>query len=369
MEHLDGEAVLAAPDFEDPLAHFVICTDASDYAVGGVLMQWQHDDWRGPGPPPGTVVGNPGVTNEGKEVDPLDSKWRAAAGWKLKVICYYSKTLDDSQKNYPAFDKEAGAALLCCRQWADLITYHPTTLYTDSSVATSMLTKHMAPTRLQRWGAELAAFLPHLRISYRKGCDNGLADLLSRYPAFRKYAATRSETVTLPDDYFDYIGDAPLYHRIPSSRDRTHLQHSYELYEPKDRPALEDSFWTFTNAPEIDDRGPPRIRPKSLESLAMHSISSVADSRYGAQLHELLAHLRSEVVAAAERTDPVGAQLDNISIFRATINSPPTFRVSVSDLSTAAEIGAHIRAIGGDLATQPDGPADVVICDGDDTPL
>jgi hypothetical protein len=75
-------------------------------------------------------------------------------------------------------------------------TYHPTTLYTDSSVATSMLTKHIAPPRLQRWGAELGAFLPHLRISYRKGQDNGLADLLSRYPAFRKYAAPRDEIIT-----------------------------------------------------------------------------------------------------------------------------------------------------------------------------
>ena len=31
--------------------------------------------------------------------------------------------------------------LHCPRHWSDLITYHPTSLYTDSSVATSMLVK------------------------------------------------------------------------------------------------------------------------------------------------------------------------------------------------------------------------------------
>ena len=83
MEHLDGDAVLAPPDFEDPLAHFVICTDASDYAVGGVLMQWQHADWRGPGPPEGTKPDDAGENSEGKPaIDPLDSKWRLAAGWR-----------------------------------------------------------------------------------------------------------------------------------------------------------------------------------------------------------------------------------------------------------------------------------------------
>ena len=48
---MDSDAVLAAPDYDDPNAEFVICTDASDYAVGEVLMQWQHPDSIGPGPP------------------------------------------------------------------------------------------------------------------------------------------------------------------------------------------------------------------------------------------------------------------------------------------------------------------------------
>ena len=180
MHHLDSESVLAAPEFDDPNAEFVICTDASDYAIGGVLMQWQHPEFPGPGPTH--------EESKSKTTDPITVKWRTDKGWQLKVISYHSKTLIDAQKNYPPFDKESGAILLCIRQWADLITYHPTTVYTDSSVATSMLTKHIAPPRLQRWGLELGTYLPHLKISYRKGVDNGLADLISRFPVFAEYA-------------------------------------------------------------------------------------------------------------------------------------------------------------------------------------
>ena len=84
------------------------------------------------------------------------------------MIGYFSKTLADSQKNYTAFDKEAAAILLCVRHWSDLITYHPTTVFTDSAVAASMIHKHLAPPRLQRWGMELGTYLPHLRVGYRK---------------------------------------------------------------------------------------------------------------------------------------------------------------------------------------------------------
>ena len=316
VEHLDGDAVLAAPDFEDPLAHFVICTDASDHAVGGVLMQWQHKDWRGPGPPKG-VSTDPGkeFDKNGKVIDPLDSHWRRAAGWELKVISYYSKTLDSSQRNYVAFDKEAGAALVCCRQWADLITYHPTTLYTDSSVASSMLTKHMAPPRLQRWGTELGSFLPHLRISYRKGSDNGLADLLSRFPTFAKFTATRNEIIKLPDDYFDYIGTAPLFHRIPSTRGKEHLYSStYELYEPKVRgEVIKDTFWLSHDAPEIPGRGMKDRVPKVSDESSLVSMMEA--------LHDEVSTITSGLLDEESRRI--------VEVFIATQQRPPTFKIDV----------------------------------------
>jgi hypothetical protein len=109
VSHLSSSAVVAGPDLEDPLAEFVLVTDACDVAVGGSLLQWQHPSGRGPGPPEGTTVRNL------DSKDPVQSSWRTDKGWTLKVIGYYSKTLADSQKNYTAFDKEAAAILLCVR--------------------------------------------------------------------------------------------------------------------------------------------------------------------------------------------------------------------------------------------------------------
>ena len=264
MDHLDEGAIVCSPDFEDPLAHFVMCTDSSDFAVGGVLMQWQRDYTtlsnrsanEGPPPPPP------------KGEDPLDSDWRARNGWSLKIIGYYSKTLDPAQKNYPIFDKEAGAILLCVRHWSDLISYHPTTVYTDSSVAASMLTKHAAPPRLQRWGLELGSYLPHMRIAFRRGTDNGLADLLSRYQVFKNYHGQPvGDQVTLPDDLFDKVGDAPLFNPalfkhhqrtvdVRVDEDREYLRAStYELYEPKQRVPVNDPIWSSPDGKPIPGRG------------------------------------------------------------------------------------------------------------------
>ena len=370
VEHLDGDAVLAAPDFEDPLAHFVICTDASDYAVGGVLMQWQHEQLRGPGPPEGIGVDDPGKNHQGKPIDPLDSKWRAEAGWELKVISYYSKTLDDAQKNYPAFDKEAGAALVCCRHWADLITYHPTTLYTDSSVATSMLTKHIAPPRLQRWGAELGTFLPHLRISYRKGADNGLADLLSRFPVFNKYASVRTESVDLPDDYFEFVGDAPFYHRIPSSRRREIPQDAvYELYEPKSRVGQDNPFWVSANAPEIPGRGvtdrvrkaaPEEADPPITAAIVAAAERDVAQSKGARKLLGLLHELRVTVTELQERTAPTARPLA-LQTFTNTYDSPPVFRIDIDDHAQRSEVLEEVERLGGVCVVDSDEVPDVTI--------
>ena len=270
-------------------------------------MQWQHPERMGPAPYPKATEppeGADGPTRKG--ADPLNS-WREKAGWRLVIIGYYSKTLNEAQKNYPAFDKEAGAILLCVRHWADLITYHPTTVYTDSAVATSMLVKHAAPPRLQRWGVELGTFLPHLKIQYRRGADNGLADLLSRFPAFQKYVKARDDVVELPDDLFDYVGSAPLYTRKPCTRERDYLSTAaYELYELKKQPGAADTFWCSGGAPEIPGRGMKDRAPSgddalgdSLEAMFedVCTVSSLLnqDSNHPELIWQMLALTRDQV--------------------------------------------------------------------------
>jgi hypothetical protein len=57
-----------------------------------------------------------------KDSDPLTQSWRLDHGYKLRTIAYYSKTLDQAQRNYPTFDKESAAILFCVRRWAKIIT-------------------------------------------------------------------------------------------------------------------------------------------------------------------------------------------------------------------------------------------------------
>ena len=242
LDVLKSDAVVSAPDCRDKMAEYVICSDASDIAAGGVLMQWQHKNSpTGPGPPEGVPL------RGGKASDPINQSWREQCEWKLRTIAYYCKTFQDAQLRYPTYDKEAAAVLFCCLKWAKLITGRLTTVYTDSTVARSMLTKHMGPKRLQQWGMELGTFLPHLKICYRAGNLNGIADFLSRYPAFEDYIGTMLNVDTphqvLPSNVVK-VGEAPFYTFIDAQTE--HLRKSkYELYDAKE-VETPTTFWQNT---------------------------------------------------------------------------------------------------------------------------
>ena len=129
---------------------------------------------------------------------------RRKDGYTLKTIGYFSKTFNDVQRRWAIFDKEAAAILLACSTWHRLIVGHPTTVYTDNTVAASILSNHHhpRPPRLQRWGIELGTYLPYLRIAYRQGDENYVADHMSRYPCEVTYHPTDDDMVVLDDDLY-----------------------------------------------------------------------------------------------------------------------------------------------------------------------
>ena len=362
VEHLDGDSVIVPPNFDDPLAHYVICTDASDFAVGGVLMQWQKST----GPAPATL---PPPTPKGE--DPLDSKWRKANGYRLAVLGYYSKTLTESQRNYAIFDKEAGALLLCVRQWSDLITYHPTTVYTDSAVATSMLTKHAAPPRLQRWGLELGAYLPHLKIAFRKGDDNGLADLLSRYPAFENFTKARASTVELPDDLFEKMGEAPYFNpSIHKHKRRDFMDsHVFELYDLKNRQAVQEPIWNTPGAAEIPGRGSTdQLQPGAAEdatgvwladvaaATAVNDAGEDAPADLDTMVADLIGHKHGQDRQRTGEAERVLAQFMHLHDRPLTVHAYPR------DVATIAN---WLEPLGCEVASTADqySPADICVTD------
>ena len=83
------------PDLEDPNAEFVIMTDASSVAAGGVLMQWQRKavfDDTPSNQRPGALE-----TNTQDSFAKQHAK-RRAAGYGLKTLGYFSKIFDSVQR-------------------------------------------------------------------------------------------------------------------------------------------------------------------------------------------------------------------------------------------------------------------------------
>eukprot|EP00959_Pyramimonas_sp_CCMP1952_P245032 5121008-Pyramimonas_sp.AAC.1 len=94
---------------------------------------------------------------------------------------------------------------MACSHWYRLITGRPTTVYTDNTVAASIVSnfKCPRPPRLQRWGIELGSYLPYLRIAYRMGSLNDVADLMSRYPI--EVEEGKHAVASIPDDLFETL--------------------------------------------------------------------------------------------------------------------------------------------------------------------
>ena len=186
------------PDLDDPDAELVMMTDASTKAAGAVLMQWQRAQ------PWDTLTAGSETTEDGFDAVVTE---RLAKGYTLKTLGFFSKTFAHAQVNWAIFDKEAASIVMALTNWHRLIAGRPITVYTDNTVAASILTntKFTRPPRLQRWGVVLGTYLPLLRIAYRKGELNPVADCLSRYPDDINYRPDPSHFAEAPDDLYDHI--------------------------------------------------------------------------------------------------------------------------------------------------------------------
>ncbi|GLI61647.1 hypothetical protein VaNZ11_004071 [Volvox africanus] len=134
-------------------APFMLTTDASDYATGGVLSQVQN-----------------GVE---------------------RVIAYESRKLTPAERNYPAHDREMLAVVHCLRVWwHHLKGPHPVTIWTDNSAVSAFKTQPRLNRRQVRWLADLEEF--NYVIEHKPGKTNVVADAVSRRPDLRAHPMTVS---------------------------------------------------------------------------------------------------------------------------------------------------------------------------------
>ena len=129
--------IMAKPDWNE---EFEIMCDANDYAMGAVL---------------------------GQRTDKM-----------FKAIYYASKTFNEAQKNYSTTEKEMLAIVFACENFRPYILGSHVIIHTNHAAIKYMMEKKEAKPRLIRWVLLLQEF--DLEFKEKKGCDNVIADHLSR---------------------------------------------------------------------------------------------------------------------------------------------------------------------------------------------
>lgn len=129
--------VLRYPDFEKK---FTLTTDASNYAIGGVLSQENHP------------------------------------------ICYYSRTLNEHEIRYSTIEKELLAIVQASKYFRSYLYGRKFIVRTDHRPLVWLSSLREPNAKLQRWKIKLEEY--NFDIEYVKGKDNQVADGLSRMEVY-----------------------------------------------------------------------------------------------------------------------------------------------------------------------------------------
>lgn len=139
------DVVLSYPDFAKS---FYLNTDGSYSAVAGELFQMDKEGYRRP-------------------------------------ICYYSRTLTASEKNYTVTEIELLAIVASLNKFRQFTLGHKVIVLTDHSALTFLRSCVLSSGRLVRWSLFLQQY--NLEIQHIKGSENTALDILSRYtPEFHQ---------------------------------------------------------------------------------------------------------------------------------------------------------------------------------------
>ena len=170
-ERLTSPPVLVLPKRDRP---FMIDTDASAYQLGAVLLQQQDE-------------ANPSV-------------------WS--PVGYWSKTLNDAERNYSATERECFAVVWAITTLRPYIEGARFTIRTDHDALRWLMTLTDSSGRLTRWRLRLLEF--DFEIVYRPGRVHQVPDALSRL------LALRNDTEPMDDDI-----PSALDHMMVVTRSRT----------------------------------------------------------------------------------------------------------------------------------------------------
>ena len=160
------QAFIKAPIFHhfDPERHIRVETDASGYAIGGVLSQLTSDD---------------------------SGQWHPVA--------FFSRKMIPAETRYETHDGELLAIVEAFKTWRHYLegSQHEVLVLTDHNNLRQFMETKSLSSRQVRWAQELSRY--HFQIDYLQGKANGAADALSRYPqqSAKEEETLRSEIVKI----------------------------------------------------------------------------------------------------------------------------------------------------------------------------
>ena len=130
----------------DPERHIRIETDASGYAIGGVLSQL------------------------------------TSASGQWNPVAYFSRKMIPAETRYETHDGELLAIVEAFKTWRHYLEgcKHEVLVLTDHNNLRRFMDTKSLSSRQVRWAQELSRY--HFRIDYRQGKANAAADALSRFP-------------------------------------------------------------------------------------------------------------------------------------------------------------------------------------------
>ena len=140
LSQFQNASWLAIADTTKP---FIVETDASDFALGGVLSQYDTNN-------------------------------------VLRPVAFHSRQFTSAELNYEIYDKELLAIHACFKEWRHFLqgARHPITVFCDHKNLAYYKDPHQLTRRQARWALFFAEF--DFIIKHRRGIDNTKADLLSR---------------------------------------------------------------------------------------------------------------------------------------------------------------------------------------------
>ena len=160
--------VLAFPDISKP---FKLYTDASQYALGAVLMQEQDGENR--------------------------------------AIQYISHQFSEQKLKWPTIEREAFAIIYSLEKLRPIVIGTDITVYTDHKPLKHLFTSEMKNPRIQRWAIILGEY--GCQIEYISGPQNVAADMLSRLHN------TPVETDLTDNEHLDWRGEGTNINAVNSS--------------------------------------------------------------------------------------------------------------------------------------------------------